>query len=351
MIRAPTRWKMQKVTAGGSISVQTVRGYLELARTQGLDVDAVVASVGGPRILDDMDGRVPWRVCEKISVDIVERIGVVGMISAMQKLRGAGFSVLYYVARYSETVGLALRRVAQHYHLTSTLGRCELVLGEGEARLELTQRDYLSTRFRGLISVLWAVSNATVLRQLVDAELRPILIKLELPRPTDPAEAQACEEALRCPIEYDALTSSVALEPALLEQKVVGADPVLETAMMKYVSDLTAHLSEEGTAGRVRRALVDALRAGEPAVGSVARNLGTTSRTLQRRLHEERTSFQQVLDEVRREVAVMQIRGRRATIDEVAFLLGFEKPSSFHRAFKRWTGITPGEFRRQSAVG
>jgi AraC-like DNA-binding protein len=66
-------------------------------------------------------------------------------------------------------------------------------------------------------------------------------------------------------------------------------------------------------------------------------------------LQEEGTSFQQVIDEVRREVAVTHMRGRRATIDEIAFLLGFEKPSSFHRAFKRWTGVTPGEFRRQSA--
>jgi len=350
LIRAPSRWSIVKVTAGGSISVQTIRGYLELARTQGLDVEAVVDAAGGPRTLEDMDGRVPWRACERIAVDIVDRIGVVGMIQAMQKLRGAGFSVLYYVARYSDTVGLALRRVAQHYHLTSTLGRCELVEDHGEARLELIQRDYLGSRFRGLISVLWAVSNATVLRQLVDTEISPVVVRLEMPPPTDPAEATAFVEALRCPIEYDALATSVAVEPSLLAQKVIGADPVLEAAIMRYVSDLTSHLSEEGTAGRVRRALVDALRAGEPAVGTVARSLGTTSRTLQRRLQEESTSFQQVLDEVRREVAVMQIRGRRATIDEVAFLLGFEKPSSFHRAFKRWTGITPGEFRRQSAV-
>jgi AraC-like DNA-binding protein len=90
------------------------------------------------------------------------------------------------------------------------------------------------------------------------------------------------------------------------------------------------------------------LRTGEPTIETVAHDLHTTARTLQRRLHGEGTSFTQVLDEVRREMALSHMRGRRATIDEVAFLLGFEKPTSFHRAFKRWTGVTPGEFRRLS---
>jgi AraC-like DNA-binding protein len=107
-------------------------------------------------------------------------------------------------------------------------------------------------------------------------------------------------------------------------------------------------LSGEETAERVRRHFMSALRTGEPTIETVAHHLRTTSRTLQRRLLSEGTSFTQVLDEVRREMALSHMRGRRATIDEVAFLLGFEKPTSFHRAFKRWTGVTPGEFRRQS---
>jgi AraC-like DNA-binding protein len=144
-------------------------------------------------------------------------------------------------------------------------------------------------------------------------------------------------------------TSSIALDASLLDKQVIGADPVVEAAMLKYVAEVTSHLPDDGTAGSVRRIVFETLESGEPAIESVARRLGTTPRTLQRRLHDEGTSFHQVLDEVRREVAVSHMRGRRATIDEVAFLLGFEKPSSFHRAFKRWTGVTPGEFRRQGA--
>jgi AraC-like DNA-binding protein len=187
-----------------------------------------------------------------------------------------------------------------------------------------------------------------VIRKLAGDAVRPVVVCLELPQPARGEDREVIEAALRCPIEFDASISSIALEPALLAQKVVGADPVVEAAMLRYVEEVTSRLPEQGTAGRVRRQVLATLQTGEPTVETIARQLGTTSRTLQRRLHDEGTSFQQVLDEVRREVAVTHMRGRRATIDEVAFLLGFEKPSSFHRAFKRWTGVTPGEFRRQS---
>jgi AraC-like DNA-binding protein len=90
------------------------------------------------------------------------------------------------------------------------------------------------------------------------------------------------------------------------------------------------------------------MQSGHVALQLAARQLGMTVRTLQRRLRDEGTSFHAVLDDVRRDVALTQMRARRQSIDELAFILGFEKSSSFHRAFKRWTGQTPGEFRRYS---
>jgi AraC-like DNA-binding protein len=328
--------------------VQSIRGYLELAKAHGLDAEAVLAEVGDPELLDDFDGRVPWQACERIAASIASRIGVANMVRTMLSFRGTGFGVLYYVARNSKTVGIALERIAQHYHVTSTLGRAELVDGPDTVRLNLVQHVYLSPSFRQLISTLWTISNVAVIRKLAGDAVRPVVVCLELPHPARGEDREVIESALRCPIEFDASISSIALEPALLAQKVVGADPVVEAAMLRYVEEVTSRLPEQGTAGRVRRQVLATLQTGEPTVETIARQLGTTSRTLQRRLHDEGTSFQQVLDEVRREVAVTHMRGRRATIDEVAFLLGFEKPSSFHRAFKRWTGITPGEFRRQS---
>jgi AraC-like DNA-binding protein len=95
---------------------------------------------------------------------------------------------------------------------------------------------------------------------------------------------------------------------------------------------------------------VGAIAQGEPEVAAVARALATSDRSLQRRLQEEGTSFRGVVDDARRELAVGYLGDRRMTVAEVAYLLGYSEASAFVRAFKRWTGKTPGEMRTVAAM-
>jgi AraC-like DNA-binding protein len=334
----------------GSISVQTIRSYLGLASMRGLDVRATVEAAGAEKALEDIDARVPWPLCERIAVEIVTRIGISGAIDAMASLGEAGVGVLHYVARHSATVGLGLRRVVQYYGLTSSAADCELVDRTSPARLELRQRPYVVAPVRGLISGLWCVSNVATLRQMLGRDFQPLDVQLETPVP-GPDDQRAYEAALRCPLHFDAERSAILLAPEVLGERVRGADPVLEAAVMKYAAELLDRPHPEGSdaiRSRLRRHFVGNMQSGHVALQVAARQLGMTARTLQRRLRDEGTSFHAVLDDVRRDVALTQMRARRQSIDELAFVLGFEKSSSFHRAFKRWTGQTPGEFRRHS---
>jgi AraC-like DNA-binding protein len=247
-------------------------------------------------------------------------------------------------------VGLGLRRIVQYYGLTSSAADCELVDRTSPARLELRQRPYVVAPVRALISSLWCVSNVATLRQMLGPDFAPLDVEIEMPAP-EAVDRRACEQALRCPMRFVAERSAVVLDPAVLGERVRGADPVLEAAVMKYAAELLDRPDPEGAdaiRSRLRRHLVGNMQAGHTALQLAARQLGMTSRTLQRRLRDEGTSFHAVLDDVRRDVALTQMRARRQSIDELAFVLGFEKSSSFHRAFKRWTGQTPGEFRRIS---
>jgi AraC-like DNA-binding protein len=334
----------------GSISVQTIRSYLGLAAMRGLDVRATVEAAGAAKALEDVDGRLPWPICERIAVEIVERIRIAGAIDAMASLGEGGVGVLHYVARHSATVGLGLRRVVQYYALTSSVAGCELVDKATPARLELRQRPYVLAPVRGLISGLWCVSNVVMLRQMLGPKFQPLEVELEMPSP-DPIDLRAYEVALACPMRFDCQRSAVALEASVLGERVQGADPVLEAAILKYAAELLDRPDPDGAdaiRSRLRRHLVGNMQAGAMALQAAARTLGMTTRTLQRRLREEGTSFNAVLDDMRRDVALTQMRARRRSIDELAFVLGFEKTSSFHRAFKRWTGLTPGEFRRHN---
>ena len=84
---------------------------------------------------------------------------------------------------------------------------------------------------------------------------------------------------------------------------------------------------------------------GEPKRDAVAQALCLSQRTLQRRLQEEGTSFQQLLDDTRRELVVQYLAQPNLTLLEIAYLLGFADPSNFFRAFRRWFASTPGEYR------
>ena len=97
---------------------------------------------------------------------------------------------------------------------------------------------------------------------------------------------------------------------------------------------------------QVRSIIASEFRGGDPSLEHVAEQLAMTPRTLQRKLHEIGTSHNELLDQMRRQLAMRYLREREMAICEVAYLLGFSESSSFHRAFKRWTGVTPKEFRK-----
>lgn len=99
----------------------------------------------------------------------------------------------------------------------------------------------------------------------------------------------------------------------------------------------------------IRKRIIDHLPSGVPTVGDIAREAGQSVRSLQRRLAEQGLSFSQLLLQVRRELAELYLADPARTITEIAFLLGFQDTSSFSRAFKSWTSVTPKAFRAARA--
>src|SRR5262249_55902507 len=100
---------------------------------------------------------------------------------------------------------------------------------------------------------------------------------------------------------------------------------------------------------QVRRAIGTDLRGGLPDLDTVATRLHVGARSLQRRLRDSGHSYQSILDQVRRDLALRYLGDRRLAISEIAFLVGFAEVTNFYRAFKRWTGTTPTEQRRRTA--
>ena len=100
--------------------------------------------------------------------------------------------------------------------------------------------------------------------------------------------------------------------------------------------------------GRVEGLLMPILHTGEAGIEGVAARLGISRQTLFRRLREEGTSFERLLDELRHKLAVHYLTGRKVSVTETAYLVGFSDPAAFSRAFKRWTGKSPKAMRDEA---
>jgi AraC-like DNA-binding protein len=104
-------------------------------------------------------------------------------------------------------------------------------------------------------------------------------------------------------------------------------------------------------ADRVRRAIFHLLQRDAMTIARVAQTLGMSSRSLQRQLRDEKTSFRALVDDVRRELAISHVAAGHTPLSAIALLLDFSDASAFHRSFRRWTGKSPSEFRAASQVG
>lgn len=127
-----------------------------------------------------------------------------------------------------------------------------------------------------------------------------------------------------------------------------GSDALLRT-FEQHADAVLANIEKQGSKShQVAQVLAERLKGSVPPLSEIAKELAMSDRNLQRALRNDGTSFQQLLDDVRRDLAIRHLANPATSAGQVGFLLGFSEPSAFHRAFRRWTGKAPGEFRASS---
>jgi AraC-like DNA-binding protein len=160
------------------------------------------------------------------------------------------------------------------------------------------------------------------------------------------------ERFFRGPVHYGCPRNELVLDRALLDRPQRHADQRLLALLDRQLGALLSGLPESRRfRDLVVRHMMEELPQREPVVAATAAKLRMSTRSLQRRLQSEGTSFAEVLSDLRRDRALHYLKDRRISIGEAAFLLGFLDVTAFHRAFKRWTGSTPAEYRHSAATG
>jgi AraC-like DNA-binding protein len=183
------------------------------------------------------------------------------------------------------------------------------------------------------------------MQRLVGARFEAIEVRLRDAADPHPLFARV----FGAPVRFAADEDAIVLPAALLAAPLAGADTSLQPALERHLEQaLAARASPPSFVEQAAACLRAELgRAGaRPTARTLAKALHISSRTLQRRLEETGTSFRGLLDDALRELALAHLERPDTSVTEVAFLLGFSDLSAFSRAFRRWTGVAPGDHRR-----
>ncbi|AYC31014.1 AraC family transcriptional regulator [Pseudomonas cavernae] len=325
-----------------SVSASITQAVLHAAQRLGLERDALLHACGLQEAqLSDPDARVPFAAQEQLWQQLASRLALPepGLVLG-QNLAPGPFSVLGYLLQSSATLGDAIAAGLRYQRLVGEGG--ELLLEEGDGELRLVYRplhpELPATRTRVLALMAFWVQMMT-----------PLLEDFRLLRAdfghAEPAALEPYAEVFACPLRFNAAAYALVLPPALRTAPLIQANPPLQHLLRQHAEALLARLPSEGLIARVVTLLGAQLAHGEPDRAELARTLNLSERTLQRRLAEEGSSYQQLLNDTRQQLAERYLRDGQLPAAEIALLLGYSEPSVFFRAFRHWTGLTPGEYR------
>ena len=164
-----------------------------------------------------------------------------------------------------------------------------------------------------------------------------------------PHETSEHVRVFRAPVSFGHATNAFVVDREFAERSVPAADERLYPVLKQYLDRVLKEMPREsGLLASARRAVGESLREGDPKLGSVAARLGVSARTLQRQLRDQGLDFKRLVEDTRQRFSQSYLRDRKNTLTEVAYLLGYSEVSAFNRAFKRWTGSTPSDYRRQA---
>jgi len=254
--------------------------------------------------------------------------------------------LLYYIMASSQTLGDALKRIARYSKITNEA----LVFGYQEGNRLVVSLSYSGVpRHSDRHQIEFCMFGVLrVCRMLTGQNLVPQNFSISHYRSEGTSEMA---RFVGTKVEFGADRDEFALNVDARELPLIHADPYLNDLLLKYcdaaLADRRGDMSQLRT--RVENAISSVLPHGKARVEDVARSLGMSKRTLARRLSDEGLNFTEILQQLRRDLAVRYLDDRRLHVSKIAWLLGFHEVSAFTHAFKRWTGKTPREIRTAGA--
>jgi AraC-like DNA-binding protein len=326
-----------------SISVYFVQSALAPLMARGIDVADLLRTAGiAPALLQSPEGRVSPESFSALWLGVARLLDDELFGQDSRRMKVGTFAMLCRTLIHCATLSAALHRMALFFNLVLDDFHCSL---ESDA-----QHGYLTIRGKAGAGQLPMFGYETLLIMqhglacwLVGRRIPILRASFAYPDPPVSAEYRRMfseqmsfnEDATRLAFKRSYLDLPVIQDRRTVEEFLRGAPGNI---VLKYKNST-------GLSAQIRRSLRSSARTGWPDFNVIAAKLHMTPSTLRRRLGEEGQSFQAIKDQLRRDMAIDALSRTSSSVAVIAADLGFAEASAFHRAFKKWTGVNPGEYR------
>ena len=333
----------------GTVSVAYLQGLVEYLQRQGIAPEALLARAQlSPEVLGQRDQRIAASAYLTLLSEGVRLSGDPFLgLHLGESVRPGYYGVLGYLIMSCATLADALHRQARYASLVGNLGRVVLddepALLDGEALVAHSWQPLLAQQQRQLSEETLA-GWVSFGRWISGLDIAPTEVRFQHSAPADTSEHA---RIFRCPVLFDQPDNALVFPKRLLAAPLSQADAQVRGMLDAYADRLLAELNQgHGVLDRARLELARQLPEQGADLEAIAAALALTPRTLQRRLRESGLSFSQLVDETRQQLVLHYLRDPALELAEIAFLVGFSEAGSLARAFRRWTGTSPGEYRR-----
>jgi len=320
-----------------------VARMVEMATDCGLDRAALLGEIGlESGALADRDNRLPLamvlRIWDRLHERFPERAFALEWIRSWKP---TDLGVIGYVVAQVGTVGEAMEAVARYGQLIDESQSTRLRKDGPTARVEYGLAPAVLATEHAAETIM--ASLVHFVRGIVGQSFVPIAVRL--PHRAS-ARTPLLETYFGCSVLHEAGEISAEFPSDLLDRPMPGSDPALAAYLKAQADALAGRLAVRNLVSQeCARKIAERLSRGEPSQTDIARQMGMSERTLQRRLAAEESTFHDLLEDARRTIACSYLADRKLAAYEVSFLLGYSEPATFFRAFKRWTGKTPQQYR------
>jgi len=256
----------------------------------------------------------------------------------------SNLGVLGHAWLSSSTLRTGLKRLSRYYRLVGERTITEIEESRQGVKVRFWARRGNPAAV-AVAAVLVDVAMAFLLdmcRMNAGAALRPVAASLRRGRPEN---VDAYERFFGCPVRFGAEENVFVLSAKDADRLLPSSNKQLAAVFDRMLAEELARLDKSDVIARCRAAVLEDLPSGEASAADTAKQLHMSPRTLQRKLAEAQTTYVQLVDDTRKDLALRYIEDPRRSITDITFSLGFSQPSAFTRAFRRWTGLAPSEYR------